>query len=201
MSDVGSSNLAYCLKNNAQCTKCAKRACNEKSVQFEKKLSCVKCTPDKNNDCNVIEENTKATECTPTTLGYANGCYVYQKGNVSHRGCLYEATDKIFGECSKKSSKACSVCNKSDCNRQPITASEDLSVNLFHSDFVHDGSKTKLIPCENDSYTEMNSRERVCYKCDSRIDPNCTSEVGDYMVDLCSFDEEDLGCYHMITGI
>lgn len=79
MSDNPNSNKGFCLDNYAQCNRCKKRACNSEHVQFEKKMSCIKCNPDEKSNCNVIDESTTAIECATTTLGYTNECYIYQE--------------------------------------------------------------------------------------------------------------------------
>lgn len=190
MSDNPNSNKGFCLDNYAQCNRCKKRACNSEHVQFEEKMSCIKCDPDENSNCNVIDESTTAIECATTTLGYKNLCYTYQKGSVSHRGCLYEAPENIFNECENAYSEICLTCNQTDCNRTPIIH-EELTLNLFHDEVVRNEDKSEMVMSDNPS----------CYKCDSNINPNCTNQLDDTMIGLCEFEREDLGCYHMITGI
>lgn len=199
MSDNANSNKGFCLDNYAQCNRCKKRACNSEHVQFEKKMSCVKCNPDENSNCNVIDESITATECAATTLGYKNLCYTYQSGNVSHRGCLYEAPKNIFIECGNVYSETCLTCNQTDCNRTPIIHDE-LDLNPFHSEIVRKEDKSDLVLCDNPSCKKLNPWERFCYKCDSNINPNCTNQLDGTMIELCDFEREDLGCYHMITG-
>lgn len=200
MSDFGSNGRQFCIQNYAQCNLCAKRACNSHPLEFEKKLSCIKCDPDKNSNCNVIDDNTKAIECAPTTLGYTNECYIYQEGSVSRRGCLYEASGDIFTQCNDIFSNTCTICNQTDCNRIPIV-NNDLSFNAFHFEITkNEKGKTIFTPCGNASCTKKNSWERLCYKCDSTTNPNCANEPDALMIGNCPYAEEDLGCFHMITG-
>lgn len=119
MSDADE-NVDFCLKNEKQCQRCSKRACNANLLEFEKKLSCIKCTPDENSNCNVVEDTTSATECAPTALGYKNRCYTHSVDGISYRDCLYEASTEIFEECSKQKSKKCSTCDEDGCNNTPI---------------------------------------------------------------------------------
>ncbi|XP_055308419.1 uncharacterized protein LOC129572481 [Sitodiplosis mosellana] len=198
MSDISSAGRDFCLKNYAQCDRCNKRACNSEQVRFEEKISCVKCNPDENSNCNLIEENITAIECAPTTLGYKNLCYTLQSGRVAHRGCLYEAPEEIFVECDNTYSEVCLTCNQSDCNRTPVV-NEDLALNPFHYEISYNEGQFKLVQCDNSSCTKLNPWERFCYKCDSNINPNCTNELDDTMLGLCDVNREDLGCYHMIT--
>lgn len=182
MSDLGTDGRAYCIENFAQCNICSSRACNSNPLEFEDKLKCVKCGSDENFDCNVVDDSVTATECAPTTMGYENECYIYYDGSVTRRGCLYEAPADIHSECSDIFSDTCTVCNQTDCNRTPII-NDDLIFNAFHSE----EGKMETIP-------------RSCYKCDSTNDPNCVSELNSEMVKICPNAEEDLGCFHMVTG-
>lgn len=176
MSDYDNLNRDYCIQNYAQCNFCKNRACNSNHVEFEEKISCVKCTPDENSNCNVIDETATATECAQTAVGYKDMCYTLQKGGVSHRGCLYEAPNEIFVECENPFSEACVTCNQTNCNRIPIV-NEDLELNPFH----------QVV------------REDFCYKCDSSVDPNCINQLNNSMIEKCDSTGEGLGCYHMIT--
>lgn len=190
----------YCTNNPIQCSTCKKRACNDNSLTYEVKFSCVKCNPKKDDNCDIIDKNITAIECAPTALGYSNQCYTYQKENETYRGCLYEAPGDIFTECSDDFSESCLTCNNTDCNRKPIE-NDDLTVNAFHYD-IHDvDHKTMFIPCGNDTCDKINSWQRYCWQCDSRIDPNCKDTLGQKMLGLCPYAKEDLGCYHMITGM
>lgn len=109
------------MKNIEHCIRCKERACNAKQLEFEKPLSCIKCTPSETNTCNIIDKNASAIECDRTAIGYKNVCYTYQTGQTAMRGCLYEASDTIFDICKTNSSLLCSTCDQSDCNRSPIT--------------------------------------------------------------------------------
>lgn len=120
MSDSTNSNKDFCLEHYAQCNRCKKRACNANPVEFEKKLSCIKCIPGENSNCNNIDDDVNAIKCIQTTLGYINKCYTFHKENVSYRGCLYEASEEIFDECNNSNSSACLTCNESNCNRDPV---------------------------------------------------------------------------------
>lgn len=199
-SDKDTVGIDFCIHNSAQCSTCAKRACNDLSMSLEEKFFCVKCNPNEESNCNIVDEKTAAAECAPTTLGYKNECYTHRKlGGVTHRGCLFEAPEEIFDECSNVFSESCSTCNKTDCNRSAIT-NEELTVNPFHFEIHDEGKKTMFIPCDNSTCTKVNSWERYCFHCDSSTDPNCTDILDRPMVRLCSYAKEDLGCYHMITG-
>lgn len=200
MSDFKSEGREYCIQNFAQCNICSKRACNSNPLEFEEKLSCIKCDPDENSNCNVIAENATATECTRTILGYKNECYTYTKRNVSHRGCLYEANENIFKECTDIFSESCLTCNQTNCNRDPI-ASTDLDFNEFHYEIMQDeGDKPKFTHCGNKSCTKINSWQRSCIKCDSTTNPNCATEFDPELAEFCPYAEEDLGCFHMVSG-
>ncbi|XP_055308420.1 uncharacterized protein LOC129572482 [Sitodiplosis mosellana] len=84
-------------------------------------------------------------------------------------------------------------------NDENAVVNTNLEFNAFHFDAIHDGEKPQLIPCDNDNCTKINSFERICFKCDSKDDPNCANEVNDSMSQLCPFADEDLGCFHMIN--
>lgn len=199
MSDFSTYGREFCMQNILQCNICPKRACNSNPLEFEKKMSCIKCEPDENSNCNVIDESVKATECAPTTVGYTNECFTYQNGSVSRRGCLYEAPPDIFSECTDVWSDRCTTCNKSDCNRSPII-NNDLTLNPFHFVITEEGGKKIFTPCGNSSCEKIDSWDRKCFKCDSTIDINCVSEVDASMIGQCPYAEEDLGCFHMVTG-
>lgn len=200
MSDYGKDGRDFCVQNYAQCNICSKRACNSHPLEFEKKISCVKCDPDENSNCNVIDDNKKATECAPTTAGYTNECYIHREGSVSRRGCLYEAPEEIFSQCSDIFSDICTTCNHTDCNRTPIVNNE-LSFNEFHFIITQpENSEPIFTPCGNASCTKKNSWERFCYKCDSTNDTNCATQQDSIIIEPCPYAQEDLGCFHMITG-
>lgn len=124
-------------------------------MEFEEKLSCIKCNPDENTDCIVVDEHTNATECTPTTIGYNNTCYTYQNGSSSVRGCLYEASELIFNEC-KLELAACISCNQSDCNRTPL---EDLMPNPSP---IEGKTKTTEATDPNDFLWQNNRMFQMC---------------------------------------
>lgn len=163
MSDPAESGRDFCDKNDAQCMKCSKRACNSQPVKFEKNLSCIKCTPDKNK-CNNVSEETKAVECSPTTIGYKDACYIYQKGNDAIRGCLYEASDTIFNKCIKSYSSNCFMCNETDCNRKPIVS------DTFRFDSMPIESIEYESFDQNAKSIELLKKDAIkplkCYRCD-----------------------------------
>lgn len=111
----------------------------------------MKCDPKPNTDCIIVAEDTNATECVPTTIGYNNTCYTYQNGSSSVRGCLYEASELIFDEC-KLELAACITCNQSDCNRVPIEDQPD----AIH---INDGKIT-----ENDIPYEFRSKNKRMFR-------------------------------------
>lgn len=109
------------MENPEPCTRCKKRACNAQKLEFEKPLSCIKCTSNESNSCNKINKETTAIECNRTAIGYKNVCYTYHNGLDISRGCLYEASESIFDTCKTNTSALCSTCNQTDCNRMPIS--------------------------------------------------------------------------------
>ncbi|XP_031624828.1 calponin homology and LIM domain-containing protein-like [Contarinia nasturtii] len=119
MSDTDQ-NKGECLGHVQQCHRCSNRACNANSLELEEKLSCIKCTPDGNSNCNILEDFTEAVECARTALGYKNRCYTHSKDGISHRGCLYEANTDIFKECSDENSERCFTCAEEGCNDTSI---------------------------------------------------------------------------------
>lgn len=181
MSDYGSDGRDYCIQNFAQCHICPNRACNSNPLEFEEKLSCVKCEPDENSNCNVIDENLKATECAATPLGYQNECYIYRNGSQSRRGCLYEAPERVFNDCSDVFSATCTICNQSDCNRTPIV-NTDLTFNAFQFENTHEEVK-------------------YCHSCNSS-DPACgeSLQLNNDFRKQCTSDANLSGCYHLING-
>lgn len=198
MSDYPNPSKDFCYDNYAQCKRCKKRACNSNRVEFEEKISCVKCTPDKNSNCNVVDDSAKAKECAPTTIGYKDMCYTFQKGGVSHRGCLYEAPTDIFVECKNPFSEACLTCNKTNCNRKAYV-NEELTLTPYHYEVVQENGESKLVQCDDLNCKNLSPWQRFCYKCDSNVNSNCTNQLDDSMIGICDFEQEDLGCYHMIT--
>lgn len=84
---------------------------------------------------------------------------------------------------------------------QIAVVNTNLNFNPFHLEMIRYGGKTRLIPCRNENCTKINSWERSCVICDSRDNPNCTNDVDDAMRQLCPLADEDLGCFHMITGM
>lgn len=157
MSDPGQSGRDFCDENVAQCMKCSKRACNSQPIEFEKNLSCIKCTPDKNK-CNTVSEDTKAVGCTPTTIGYKDACFIYQKGNDAIRGCLYEASNTIFNECMKSYSSDCFMCNETDCNRKPVISNTFKFDSMLESE---DLSAKSIQVLRKDAIKPLK-----CYRCD-----------------------------------
>lgn len=131
MSDPNETGREFCMQHIEQCKKCSKRACNSQSLEFEKNISCVKCTPDKKTNCNTVDKDITAIECAQTTVGYKNACYIYQNDSVTIRGCLFEAPDIIFKECLDYYSAACSTCNQSDCNRASVE-NETIGLNSLY---------------------------------------------------------------------
>lgn len=171
----------FCLQNVAQCKKCSKRACNAQPLEFEEKISCIKCTPSEDNDCKTIDQNTTAIECDRTTRGYKNACYIYQNGSAPIRGCLYEASDIIFNECLDYYSEACFTCNQSDCNRAPINDDAIEYNSLYITRAVKNtpfqgcstpdcnNAEPKLV--NRSAKSIQNSDKRLeCYRCDGNED-------------------------------
>lgn len=121
MSDPIENGRDVCIANPDQCVRCKERACNAQKLEYEKPLSCIKCTPNENDNCNNIDKNTTAIECAKTVIGYKNYCYTHHNEQSVTRGCLYEASDSIFDTCKTNTSASCTICNQTDCNRAPIT--------------------------------------------------------------------------------
>lgn len=121
MSDPIDNGRDVCMNNPEQCMRCKDRACNSQGLEFENPLSCIKCTPNENDNCNNIDKNTTAIECTKTVKGYKNYCYTHHNEQKTTRGCLYEASDPMFDTCKTNTSASCTICNANDCNRAPIT--------------------------------------------------------------------------------
>lgn len=189
MSDDKSPGIDYCIWHSEHCEKCPKRGCNKNTLRFEKSLSCFKCDPTETNDCNQVPENSNTTECAPVALGYKNECYIYQKNNLTHRGCLYDALstseDEIFTECLNQYSDRCYTCNNENgCNNNTVVF-EDLNVKYLKSDLEDDSSETQTT---------------LCYECDSRENPKCADLLDDSMIKPCPASEDDSGCFHKIDG-
>lgn len=159
ISDPIEDGRAFCIKNHEHCIRCRKRACNAQKLEFEKPLSCIKCTSNESNNCSIIDKNTTAIECNRTANGYKNVCYTHHMGQTITRGCLYEANDSIFDICKTNTSAVCSTCNQSDCNRKSISIS---NINIIT--YIPNVSK------RNASYERTirpNEEENrlLCYKC------------------------------------
>lgn len=121
MSDVDDSpGKEFCYQHEAQCVKCGKRGCNDNPLKWEEDLACIKCSPNIIHNCEEIGKDLSAIECTASVAGYTNGCYTVVKNHTVHRGCLLEATEDVRSECSDEFSEQCSVCRKSDCNRDNV---------------------------------------------------------------------------------
>lgn len=187
MSDVDSEGVGYCKHHDHHCEKCPKRACNTNLMKFDKKISCFKCNPTENDDCDKIAENSTATECAGTALGYKNECYIYQKDKRTFRGCLYDAkseSEEIFRECRNQYSANCYTCDQDSCNNNSVLY-DDLDVNFL-----------KLENEEN-----LNTKSRLCYECDSRNnDTKCARDLDESMITKCPNSEDDLGCFHKTIG-
>lgn len=113
--------------------------------------------------------------------------------NVQGRSASKEITTEI----SDKVNKEENVVTSEDINSNVVsddkkTASEEAAVK-------DDAEESTQKPSEESKNVKM--IERSCYQCDSRKNPNCTNQLEDEMIVKCPSDAEDLGCYHMITGI
>lgn len=75
-----------------------------------------------------------------------------------------------------------------------------LGVNPFHLDVIQEGDSTELISSVDPNYKNATTSQRICYKCDSRENSKCKNDLDDSMTELCLMVDEDLGCFHMITG-
>lgn len=190
----------FCVENPEQCSTCSGRACNAHKLKFEEKISCVKCTPDENGNCNVIDEGVEATECALTAAGYKNECFHYKKGDVSYRGCLFESADEIFNECIKSGSEKCSTCNEPNCNREPVT-NPNLRLNPLQLE--QEEKRDTQQPADNNrNIWTPGFKNRFCLECDSRVDRNCVENSKDTLIRLCDVqaDGTNLGCFHKIEG-
>lgn len=151
--------ISYCDAFLEQCHRCSKRACNTHKVEFEPKLSCIKCTPDDKNNCGVIPEGTKAIECAPITLGYKNACYIYQNGSAFTRGCI---SDSTHNECNSPSNPSCVTCNQSDCNRNAMPNINTISLLQLNVKMP----EKRIISLQKSGRTEKNKSKRLkCYQC------------------------------------
>lgn len=181
----------FCLLHIPQCEECSKRGCNNQQVKWGKKLSCVKCNSTKSGNCNEVSDDFKASECAPTVESYSNECYIYVRNGQVERGCLYEASADIRLDCGNYYSDSCLLCDNSDCNRSKVSSiggNSESSFNLLSE------------PIEV-SQKKMLSHDRFCYHCDSRTDPNCAHKLNRGMLGLCPYSQEDMGCYHIKTGM
>lgn len=200
MSDVDSPGRQFCLEHFHQCERCPKRGCNVHTLKFEKKLSCIKCNSTVgDDDCNKVDENSKPTECSSTTLGYTNECYIYQMQNQTFRGCLYDAyadgEEELFKSCSNQYSVNCYTCNHNGCNN----ASVDYEfAKQNEDDQLYEKINYKMLDEENANAT----KSIHCYECDSSNNPKCARELDDSMITQCkqSTEEEDFSCFHRIEG-
>lgn len=154
MTDPIENGRDFCIKNPEHCIRCKDRACNSQKLEFEKSLSCIKCTPNENNNCNSIDKNTTAIECARTVVGYKNVCYTYHTEQTITRGCLYEASESIFDICKTNTSASCTTCNETDCNRAPIPPSI-LNFNDFERSESYD---REIRPNEDEKHLH-------CYQC------------------------------------
>lgn len=147
----------FCLKNDEQCVKCIEHGCNNNQLEWEKLQSCVKCTPNKTNDCVIISDDFPATECALVTAGYANECYTIVKNDSIHRGCLGEALSEIRLECDDDLNDSCTVCNQPDCNRERVYIGDY----CYECDSLDDGNCTEHL----DVYMEKkcSPRRSGCY--------------------------------------
>lgn len=160
MSDPIEDGRDFCMKDPEHCTRCKDRACNAQKLEFEKPLSCIKCIPDELHNCNIIDKNTTAIACARTVVGYKNFCYTHHTEQTVTRGCLYEATDSIFGVCKTNTSALCTICNQTDCNRAPITNATVTSLNTIapEKNTSYDRVILPVLPNENENRLH-------CYQC------------------------------------
>lgn len=156
MSDPLENGRDFCMKNSEHCIRCKDRACNEQKLEYEKPLSCIKCTPSENNNCNIIDKNTIAVECTRTVIGYKNVCYTHHTEQTITRGCLYEASESIFDICKTNSSALCTTCDQTDCNRAPITNTTTPTVTVPEKN----ASDDRIVQLINDEEHQLH-----CYQC------------------------------------
>lgn len=170
MSDPIEDGRDVCLKDPEHCTRCKERACNAQKLEFEKPLSCIKCTPNESNNCNNIDKNTTAVECAKTVIGYKNFCYTHHNGQTVTRGCLYEASDSMFNTCKTNTSASCKICNETDCNRAPITNKTIPTTNLNFVISERDKSHQRVIqPTKEESHLH-------CYTCNGTEECNFTNK-------------------------
>lgn len=169
MSDTEDSGRNMCIENDAQCSKCAKRACNSQSVEFENPISCIKCSSDNDTNCSIVHENTTAVECARTTIGYGNVCFIHKHDNVITRGCLYEASNRIFEDCKMSLNSVCSTCNQSDCNRTPVNNTfKVVSMQFEKTIQKHQPEMIHQID-ESNGYRD---KPLKCFRCDGNEDCN-----------------------------
>lgn len=160
MSDPDKDGRSFCTQNDEQCIRCQHRACNSHQLEFEKPLSCIKCIPSETENCAIIDKNVTAIACDRTTIGYKNSCYTYQTGQYVARGCLYEANGPIFDICNKNNTSLCSMCEQSDCNREPAKNITFSPLILHDFIFKHKMTYDELIPLRGEE------NRLHCYQCD-----------------------------------
>lgn len=190
MSDSDEDGRDFCIKNNMQCIRCKNRACNSHQLEFEKPLSCIKCTP--NENCNIIDKNVTGMACNRTTIGYKNSCYTHQIGSHVTRGCLYEANDQIFDICQKNQTDFCALCDQADCNREPAKNATipPLILNdfVFESDALYD----EVIPLR------AKENRLHCYQCNGTDECDFISKPNSVKPNACPISSTYDQCYTFI---
>lgn len=105
------------------------------------------------------------------------GCFYHDRGGLTAANTTTATTNTDCDD-----SNQCFQCQTNKCNNKQ-TRPSSLHINLFADDDAID---------------------RYCYVCDSESEPNCVGSLDDSMLQKCppatDEQEQDLGCFHSITG-
>lgn len=148
---------SYCLQNDHRCRKCNQRGCNNDLIQWEKPMSCIKCTSTEDTDCEKSPELLSANECAPTAAGYENKCYTRVVNQTVERGCFYEASAEAKKECDDSADESCSTCTEPGCNQGKVYIGE----HCYECDSAQDSNCEEKVG----SYMEKNCNwsRKGCY--------------------------------------
>lgn len=73
---------------------------------------------------------------------------------------------------------------------------------LEQSDYqaTQNGTQESSLCLDDGCNDQFVKNDRLCYECDSKTDPKCINQIDSSMLKRCPDSEEDLGCFHQITG-
>lgn len=147
----------------------------------------VMCHMDEQRFCKLCMGNDCNQKPAPQT------CYICSSANDSN--CVGNANASMAAECLNYVDECITLIDSMD-NDAVV---RNCLRNVYMDDTFCRNNPSMCSTCEGDNCNSQPVIDnQTCYTCDSALDPNCHSNLGNDMITKCSLSANNLGCYHSI---